>query len=401
MHLYCVSRRCAEDERLLRLFHEQGQNPQIPQPTAPPPAPAPVQAPGSVSPIRPLVPSADVCDRRTNASPQPTFDISPVRQPAATPDLGDRRVSFPPRQAFDDIPTRRRDARAQQRRDAALAGATEGGEAGTSNYRRSPSQMYVDVTAHMLGDVSSGGIVGVNGHGRRTTKDRRHKQQSVVRRSNSKRNKGRPSRQAVPAMAITDGDVADRERRSKSDPGDALADVIKRPQQTQAAGEISSFLDMVKMPNWSPPWSMTTVNVQSEQQQPRQETLAANAGKVTRTSSTTPTKFRLGGASSCSSSRQNSKTSWSATAAAASRTDPQYVDLPPTNSGPENSPGWKMGGLSRHGRSTAAWEGEHRSGEGEGEDGSQQLRLCVLDARTAVAALGNQLVGKGVEMGLG
>lgn len=391
-----LSHRCAEDERLLRLFHEQGQNPQIPQPTAPPPppVPAPAQASNLVSPIRRPAPSPDVRDRRSSASPQPTFDISPVRRPAAIPDLRDRRVSLPPKQAFDDVATRRRGARAQQRRDAALAAgaAAAAGPTSTNN--------VTDVTGRMLEGLASDGNLDVNGHDHKTPRDHHHKKQGAVRRSHSKRNKERPARETAPATAVTDGDVAERERRSKSDPSDTLAKVVKRSQQEQDGG-ISSFLDMVKMPHWSPPWSLTAVNVQSEQQQQpqRQGGLAARAGgRTTRTSSTTPTQYRLGGASS--SSNNNNKTSQTAAVgAAAARADPHYESPPPARSSPEKTQGWKMGGVSRQGRSSVTWEGEH--GRGVGGDGSLQPRLCVLDARTAVAAMGNQLVGKGVEMGLG
>lgn len=55
---------------------------------------------------------------------------------------------------------------------------------------------------------------------------------------------------------------------------------------------------------------------------------------------------------------------------------------------------WMIGGVTYDGA-------EAGCDDSEAEMGAEEPRLCVLDARTAVAALGNQLVGKGVETVLG
>lgn len=63
-------------------------------------------------------------------------------------------------------------------------------------------------------------------------------------------------------------------------------------------------------------------------------------------------------------------------------------------SGARRKPRWIMGGL----KPTSA---DDEEGGHESAAETEEPRLCILDARTAVSALGNQLVGKGIETGLG
>lgn len=122
-------------------------------------------------------------------------------------------------------------------------------------------------------------------------------------------------------------------------------------------GEEMSFFELVG--SWSPPWSITRVNVQ-EPQQPA-------GGKDHEQDVTTQKQHQ----------QQKQK-----------QQQQQAEDADTKKRGKDSVEEAEEGVISEEGV------------EGAGsEDGEPQL--CVLDARTAVAALGNQLVGKGVETGNG
>lgn len=149
---------------------------------------------------------------------------------------------------------------------------------------------------------------------------------------------------------------------------------------------ITSFLDMVKMSQWSPPWSLTSVNVQSQEQQ---RPMFRNAGKRS-----SPTKQEQH-ASADSTVDLERKIAGDGLLFHKDRAKTNPAK--PKNESPilsKEKTAWAMGG-TRQGRTP------DEGGEEAGADGDGQPRLCVLDARTAVAAIGNKLIGKGVETGLG
>lgn len=125
-----------------------------------------------------------------------------------------------------------------------------------------------------------------------------------------------------------------------------------------------TFLNFVGMTSWTPPWSTTRVSVQEsnglKENGVRENTLAAQGqGK------------KLG-----------------------KETEKQQQ-------GQSGAPGdsWRKRGardVFAPSSPDAAAKGVKGAGPGDVEP-----QLCVLDARTAVAAMGNQLVGKGVETGAG
>lgn len=392
-----IDNRCAEDERLLRLFHEQGQNPQIPRAMTPPPSSSPDSPPRR----RRSSPDTRESRRGSAARSQVTFGLSPIRRPPAiaSPDLCGRRASSPPKQAFDDVARRRKEARVQQHRDAAMAAMAAKMAVSTNG---SWSRRMPGVEAQTENGLPRVTVAANDNRERYDPKSLGAVSRNVATSIQARRNvTERHSVQTKPLQAATaDADVAEREGRSKSDPGGNVVKLGQRQQeekgqeqqqrsQTQPAlspplsedGSMSGFLGMVKMSNWSPPWSLTPVSVQLEQQQPKstqRKTLI----------STSPSQYRAAVASSGRNETADPSPAHSANQSA-------------TNS-PQERSGWKMGGVSgKQGRAKVSTaEGDGGRGDGE-RNGKDHPRLCVLDARTAVAAMGNQLVGKGVEMGLG
>lgn len=147
----------------------------------------------------------------------------------------------------------------------------------------------------------------------------------------------------------------------------------------------NGFLGFVGMGQWSPPWSLMPVNVQQQEpaaqerpQQQRQRQRPPGAVIINRDplQYRTDTTTAVVAVNSISDRAPVPKIEPSSLAAASStRTTGESL--------------WTIGG-TRQGHGGVREEG------GDGEP-----RLCVLDARTAVAAMGNKLAGKGVETGLG
>lgn len=123
-------------------------------------------------------------------------------------------------------------------------------------------------------------------------------------------------------------------------------------------GSAGTLFELMGIRQWSPPWTTTSSSdpQEEDEQLPRVQ-------ERQRRSSSGDERERTTGESEAPVSRRN--------------------------------PRWVMGGLKP--ANTDA-EGDIDGKEERTKDG--EPRLCVLDARTAVAALGNQLVGKGVETGL-
>lgn len=130
-----------------------------------------------------------------------------------------------------------------------------------------------------------------------------------------------------------------------------------------------SLMGLMGMSSWTPPWSMTRVSIQQEEKDDKQ-------GRKPH-----------------------------------AETKPDTADLrsnvkrrEETDRGRSRSEAGAVTGAWAAKRSTGvvttACEGFTLGGVGVAGDG-EEPQLCVLDARTAAAAMGNQLVGKGVERGAG
>lgn len=129
-------------------------------------------------------------------------------------------------------------------------------------------------------------------------------------------------------------------------------------------GEESSLLETFGISSWTPPWATTKVAVQqpTSRVEPTGQETVADSRKTLDENCEEP------------SLRANLK-------------------------GNEKHPA--EAGSSAQQESEEAEAGRGRgSGTREGPE-KVKPRLCVLDARTAVAALGNKLIGKGIERGEG
>lgn len=119
-----------------------------------------------------------------------------------------------------------------------------------------------------------------------------------------------------------------------------------------------SLMGLMGLSSWTPPWSMTRVNIQQEVKEDEQ-------GRKSHT-----------------------------------ETKPDTADAR-SNVKRQEERGESQAERKRStGVMTTACEGFTLGGIGVVGDG-EEPQLCVLDARTAAAAMGNQLVGKGVERGAG
>ena len=154
-----------------------------------------------------------------------------------------------------------------------------------------------------------------------------------------------------------------------------------RTTEEKAADLGDSFLNFVGMTSWTPPWSTTRVSVQ-QPVVPDKEFARSEKGK----------KQQQGGQTEEQQQQQQRQ---------------QQQQKGGRDGGGAEGDGRRRGGAGggRGGGAggvvvppspTVAAKGVKGAGSGDGEP-----RLCVLDARTAVAAMGNQLVGKGVETGAG
>ena len=125
-----------------------------------------------------------------------------------------------------------------------------------------------------------------------------------------------------------------------------------------------SFLEMmgsVGMPSWTPPWSLARVNIQQVGEGMEKERHSKSKAEITE-------------------QRNLMKDAWDE-----GRTKAKASGTKRATCGPKPS-------------ASTTFRGGKEAG---GEAGDRGPELCVLDARTAVSALGNQLVGKGVETGAG
>lgn len=136
-----------------------------------------------------------------------------------------------------------------------------------------------------------------------------------------------------------------------------------------------SFLEAFGISSWTPPWSTTKVAVQQPSTNSRPERGPADSQALALDNAKRPPRHkeqtREGKRQEEGAGRSQQRESARAAAAEA---------------------GADAQGVKERGR------GRER---GEGEPDRKAPQLCVLDARTAVAALGNQLVGKGIETGAG
>lgn len=122
-----------------------------------------------------------------------------------------------------------------------------------------------------------------------------------------------------------------------------------------------SFLEFVGMSSWTPPWSVTRVSVQQPEEQQRPGTGDGDKHATSR--------------------------------------GKQQQQQPPPQQQQQKQGLEEAGSKERAG----GFPGGVYATAGKGREGTggSPPQLCVLDARTAVSAMGNQLVGKGVETGAG
>ncbi|CAM9493681.1 unnamed protein product [Scytosiphon promiscuus] len=153
--------------------------------------------------------------------------------------------------------------------------------------------------------------------------------------------------------------------------------VVKRASRESFGGGGESLLEAFGISSWTPPWSTTKEQVQVQTQTqtqtqegpPELEALRDGDGN-----GGTPVVVKGYGKEALDTATRP--------AAASSRRSEQKAG---------------RGG----GKATAESAVVDARGRGADKPRREPPRLCVLDARTAVAALGNQLVGKGIETGAG
>lgn len=172
-------------------------------------------------------------------------------------------------------------------------------------------------------------------------------------------------------------DIAKEEYSASNKPGDPSRSRVEgdrgdvngvRGSKNKTKPDLGeSFLDFVGMSSWTSPWSVTRVNVQETQQK-----------QLNKKAPMPPIE--------CNQELERKQ-------------QHHQQDSSENSTLSKGVVGMSDGGEGR--RSGAKVRPASRGGVATGGDRAAEPRLCVLDARTAVAALGNQLVGKGVETGAG
>lgn len=179
------------------------------------------------------------------------------------------------------------------------------------------------------------------------------------------------------------GAVAKQGGERGTEPAAAAAAAGKTKEPRVESGE--SFLDA--MSSWTPPWSTTKVAVQ--QTQPGHQSPASHdePKKEPGAPPELPSLDHSGGGGSgqrqveTKQARGENQERRRAEARSSERVGSEESAF--------------HGACASPARTTAGGRGSETPGSGKAP------RLCLLDARTAVAALGNKLVGKGIETGAG
>lgn len=191
---------------------------------------------------------------------------------------------------------------------------------------------------------------------------------------------GRPdSRRGVPSVHDTSRgpSIKSPKRRTISAAKGDKPRGERNPSGGSDNGDLGeSLMGLVGLSSWTPPWSMTRVNIQQGEEGDKleQKPPDKHAQPETKPDTADPrSNIKRREEKDRDRSKSQAETKTEAGAMAAKRS----TGVPTTA-----SEGFKLGG------SEVAGDGE-------------EPQLCVLDARTAAAAMGNQLVGKGVERGAG
>lgn len=152
------------------------------------------------------------------------------------------------------------------------------------------------------------------------------------------------------------------------------SDVGNPAKEGGGGGGGESFLEAFGISSWTPPWSTTKVAVQQPSAKSRPD-----LGKPADVQPSIPD-----GVEHASRHRQQQEGKRRGEGVGGSHRDSRRAAVAAAGA---DAPDARERGKSR--------------GREKGGPDRKSPHLCVLDARTAVAALGNQLVGKGIETGAG